>query len=234
MATPPTLSAEYETNWGDTTSPETSSVTVAAGDVLAIFGVVEDSGTGLATPTGGGLTYALQQSITIANNTAVYLWTAVSAGGQTFTLSVSETGDGTHWWGFNGLRFSGSAGVGNSAKNNANGAPSLSITPSAANSALVVVNGDWNAVDGASRTPRSIGTGSFTEQTYFRDASHYTVYGGFYTDSGSVAAKTVGWSAPSGQKYAVMAVEILGSSGAPTSLPPLRSAWARRAPLLVR
>lgn len=224
MATPPTFVAEYETGFGESTSPETSAVTVATNDILAILGVVEDSATTLATPTGGGYTYTLQQNSNVASNCNVYGWTAPISSGQSYSVSIEDAGDGSHWWGYNPLRFSGSDGVGASSKTNASGAPSLSITTSFDNSAIVVAVGDWNAVDGTTRTWRTVnGTapsaGNGFEKTYFRDASHYGVYMAYYPDAGTAGAKTVGLTAPSGQKYAIVAVEIRGSTGAaPTSL----------------
>jgi hypothetical protein len=232
----PTFVSEYESFWNSNSQPkDISGVTVNNGDVLVIFGITEEAGsTTLTTPTGGGLTYTLQQSIVVSNYTAVYAWTAVASSSQTYTLSVG--GSTTGWWGYNCLRFSGSAGVGASSKTNvANGAPSLGLTTTGANSAIVTANGDWQALDGTSRTPRSIGSGSYADQSYFRDINHYAIYGGYYTDAGTAGAKTVGWSAPGSQKYSIVAVEVLGSgAAAATSRSPLQSPWTRRVPLLVR
>lgn len=218
MPTPPTFVAEYETDWSQTTTPKTVSVTVTAGDTLAIFAMTGDGAFTLATPTGGGLTYTLQQSVVVAAFGTVYLWTAPAPGSQTFTMSITQSG-GSAFWAYNCLRFSGSAGVGASNKTNVNGAaPSLGLTTTGANSAIVVANVDWNAVDGTTRTWRTAGS-SATEQTYFRDPANYTVYGAYHADSGAAGAKTVGLSAPAGQKYSIAAVEILGSSSTPTPPP---------------
>lgn len=218
MPTPPTFVTEYETDWSATTTPKTISVTVSAGDTLAIFGMTGDGAFTLATPTGGGLTYTLQQSVVVSSFGTVYLWTAPAASGQTFTMSITESG-GSALWAYNCLRFSGSAGIGASNKTNVtSGAPSLGLTTTGANSAIVVANVDWNAADGTSRTWRTANTAA-TEQTYFRDAANYTVYGAYHADSGAAGAKTVGLSAPTGQKYSIAAVEILGSSSTPASPP---------------
>lgn len=217
----PTFVTAYASSFGDTTSPKTVNPTVNTGDVLVVVGVTEDSSTGIATPTGGGLTYALAQSHTLTNNTAVYAWTTVAGSGQSFTLSASESGTGTAWWGINCLRFSSTNGVGTSTKGNGTGAPSFAITPTQANSVIVLVSGDWNASDGTTRTPRSIGSGSFSEQTYFFDGSHYALYAGHYTDAGAIASKTVGWSAPTGQKWCAIAVEVLGTTASSVAPKPL-------------
>jgi hypothetical protein len=216
MATPPTFVAEYESSWAVTTTPKTVSVTVAVGDVLVIVGAIaEAQSTALSTPTGGGLTYTLRQSHTTIGFCGVYLWTATAASAQTFTMSVAESGT-SDVWGFTVLRFSGSDGVAASAKAQVSGgAPSVALTTANANSAVVVFSADWNAFDGTSRTWLT-GAGPLTEQTYFRDAVKYTVYGGFHADAGVAGSKTVGLSAPTGQKYSIVAVEVRGGPGPAT------------------
>ncbi|WP_434439707.1 hypothetical protein [Lentzea sp. E54] len=216
----PTFVAEYGDAWSDATSPKSASVTVASGDALVVIGVVSDQGATLATPTGGGLTYTLQQSVVVSAYCAVYVWTALPASSQTFTLSVSRAaGDNTLPWGFSALRFSSAASTGASSKTNvSSGAPSLGLTTGSANSTIVAVNADWNATDGTARTWRTINSvtpsaGNSLETTYFRDASAYTVYVAYYNDAGAAGAKTTGLSAPSGQKYAIVAVEIVGAAG---------------------
>lgn len=220
MPTAPTFVSEYEgPAWNNTTSPKTSAPTVATGDVLAIIGGTEEQNqTLLNTPTGGGLTYNLQQSIAVSAFSTAYAWTALAGSGQSFTLSLTDTG-ATGWWGFNCLRFSGSAGVGASAKNNASGAPTLDITTQA-NSAIVVIVLDWNALDGTGHVWRT-GAGVMTEQTYFT-GTQYTVYAGFHADSGAAGLKTVGLTAPAGEKFSIIALEILGSSTTPVSDVPQR------------
>jgi hypothetical protein len=212
----PTFVAEYEATWNDATSPKTSSVTVAAGDALVVGALTEEGNSNtLTTPTGGtGVTWTLQQSIVLTSYTALYLWTALPSA-QTFTLSVART-VGSGLWGFNCLRFSGVSGIGGSNKANATGAPSVAVTATGANSVIAAVIGDWNAADGASRAWLTAGSAA-TEQTYFRDPSTYTAYMAYYADTGAAGSKTVGLSAPTGLKYAIGAVELLGSAAAPAN-----------------
>lgn len=224
MATPPTLEAEYETTWtARAAGALTGSVTVNAGDVLSIFGMTESNTYTLGTPSGGGLTYTLQQSIVVVDYCTCYVWTATSGSSQTFTLSITMSG-GTGFWGWNCLRWSGSDGIGNSTKTNvASGAPSLALTTGTDNSAIVAANGDWQALDGASRTWRTIN--SITpatnlaggEATYARDASRATVYGAYWSNAGTAGSKTTGLSAPGAQKYSIIALEVKGTSAAATN-----------------
>lgn len=215
MATPPTFVSESETAWNSFTTPKVgASLTQLANDVLVVCAMAEDSSSTLGTPTGGSLTYSPAQSIKIASYTAVSAWTALCTT-QNFGVSCSESG-GNHW-GANTLQFRGSTGIGASAKTNVtNGAPSLSITTQADNSAIVVMVGDWAAVDGTTRTWRT-GAGTLTEQSYFQDGTHYTIYCGYHADAGAAGAKTVGLTTPSTMTYSIIAVEVKGT---PASAPP--------------
>lgn len=193
-------------------SGNSGAISVTAGDLLVIVGSSEDASRTLGTPTGGGLTYTLRQSILVANYCAVYIWTAVATSTTSVTVSITVGGSsGIKAWGFNVLRFR-NASVGASAKTNvASGAPSLGLTTTRENSAVVFINSDWAAQDGASRTYRTTGVGTFTEQTYYRDPDRYATYNGYYANVGVAAAKTVGLTAPGSQKYAIAALEVQGT-----------------------
>lgn len=230
----PTFQAEYEvSSWTTTTTPKTTTPTTSAGDVLAIGGLTADQPETLGAPTGNSVTYTERQLVNVASYARAYVWTGTDAsGGSGWTLSVSRTA-GTGPWGHNTLRFSGSDGVGASNKANADtAAPSLSLTTTQDNSAIVAFVADWNAVDGASRTWRTINSitptaGNGLEVTYARDASFFTVYGAYWNDVGAAGAKTVGISSPSTMKYALVAVEIKGSTtAAGRPVPPVLVAQA--------
>lgn len=219
--TAPTFSAEGETTWtnSNTGVAKTASVTINAGEQIAVLGFSEDSVATLATPTGGtGITYALKQSVVVANYGTAYLWTGTSATTQTFTLSITMTvsGGGSRLWGFTWETWANSDGVGATTKTNvSSGAPSLGLTSLYSNSSAAAGWSDWNAVDGASRTWRTVNSitptaGNGGERTYFRDSAHYATYVGHWTNVGAYGSKTLGASAPAGQKYAIVAAEILG------------------------
>lgn len=216
----PTFVAEYETVVNTTTSPKTVSVTTAVGDVLVLFGVAENRLVTLGTPSGGtSLTWTSRQEVT-ATPTADWctarVWTATATTAETFTLSVTRTGDTGQFWGWICLRWSGSDGIGASAKTNvSSGAPSLAITTTGANSAVCCANTDWNAL-ATSRTWRTVNSSTGTEQMYVNVSGRYTSYANRWNDVGAAGSKTVGLSAPTGQKYSIVAVEVLGSSSTVT------------------
>lgn len=206
------------TGWSAASTPQTvAGISVQSGDVVVIEASTSDSNETLATPTGGGLTWTLQKSSTVASTCAMYVWTAVAASTQTFTASISiATGSGDIW-GFEVSVWRGSDGVGASAITTGSGAPSLAITTSYADSVLVVHSGDWNAGSGASRTWRQVNSANPVEQAYVLAISYMTAYAAYHADTGVAGAKTVGLSAPTGQVYTTAAVEIRGTTAVTTA-----------------
>jgi hypothetical protein len=219
----PTFVAEYESAW-NTSADKTVAVTTAVDDVLVALCSASnwsDSSDDISAPTGGtGLTWAQQETIFVSDYCAIAVFTCTAASVNTgANITVSLSGSPDALLGVNILRFSGSNGIGAAEKTNVlSGGPSLAITTTQANSALCAISADWNAVDGASRTWRTVNgitpsSGNGLEKTYFRDAAQFTVYAAIWDDAGTAASKTVGLSAPTGQKYAIAVVEVLGTAG---------------------
>jgi hypothetical protein len=219
----PITMAESEADWSTATTPKSpaGSVTVQGGDYIVVGGITADQTTALNTPSGGGLTYNLVDTINVGAFCYVAMWVAACPSTQTFTLSGSRSAT-SNLWGYNGLILTGSSGQGATAKGNATAAPSVSMTPQQANSAVAMFIGDWNAADGASRAYRT-NAGTFTEQSYFRDSANYTIYGGAHLDAGTATSKAFGLTAPS-MKYALMLVEMKAGT-VPVSIVPV---FARR------
>lgn len=217
----PTFIQEAETTFDTTADKTTASFNVVTNDILVACAIRESDGTlsvlNIADSQTPDLTWTKRQEVLVSGFTTATIWTATAdfTGSMTVTLSDTEAGQ-KH--GLNVLTFRSSDGVGASSKTNVDGeAPTLDITTTQANSAIVVVNGDWNAADGTTRTWRA-NAGALTEQSYFRNASNYTIYIGYHADSGAVATYAVGLSAPAGQKYSIAACEIKGTAAA-ASLP---------------
>jgi hypothetical protein len=225
-ATPPTFVAKYETSWTTTSTPKTVTPTIAANDTLVIIGLTGNDTTQINTPTDDlttHLTYTLQQTIQVTDYCFARLWTAPVDGGQSgsFTLSAGRTAT-AEAWGFSALRFSGVSGIGATAKTNvASGAPSLSLSTTQENSAVVAFSADWTATDGSTRTWRTVNSitptsGNGLEQAYALSSGVYTIYGAYWSDAGAAGANNYGLSAPGAQKYSIVAVELKGVlSGGP-------------------
>lgn len=225
MATPPTFVGEHETVW-NTGGGTAKSVTwtPTTGNILVAIAMSEDAGTTIAIS--GGPTWTLAQSHTVASNCTCYIWTATAGSGSITPTFTPGGSNGNQVFGANVLEFSGSDGVGASNKAQTTGAPSLSVTTLQDNSAIVVANADYLATDGTSRTWRTVNSitpssGGGTEPTYFRSSANYTVYAAYYSDAGTAGAKTVGLSAPTGQQYSIIGVEVKGAAagGGATTVP---------------
>jgi len=229
MATPPTFIADNEgANWSATTTPKTTAAfDSAVGDVWVTASISEGNGLNGATPTNSGAaqTFTARGSVDVSNYCELHTFTTVVANALTGqTVSDERTGTALEW-GINCVRFSGSGGIGAVPAGEAETdgtAPSLGITTTGDNSAIVVFVADWNAIDGASRTWRTVnGTtptaGNGFELTYFRDGA-YALYIAYYPDAGAAGVKTVGLSAPSTMKASIAAIEVLGVAAAAASL----------------
>jgi hypothetical protein len=218
----PTFVSENETGWNTNTSPKTTAaINVETGDVLIAFAANPDLSFGDISIAGGGLTWTQQRKTTSSSAVEVWLWSTIATSNTSFTVSFTQTGSASVFGG-NVLVFRNSAGIGASAMTVApNSAPSLNLTTTAANSAIVVINGDWNGRDGATRTWRTVNgitptppppppTGNGLELTYFQNTIDYGVYGAYYSDVGAVGIKTVGLTVPSNQTYSIIAIEVKG------------------------
>jgi hypothetical protein len=206
--TAPSFIAEAEASWTSTAANRYLSLSVETGDVLVAYGMAENSGNPLTIS--GGPTWTLREQSTTNQYGEAYVWTGSVASAGTANIRCTRT-SGSERWGCGVLQFRGSSGIGASSKTTcATCAPSLGLTTTQSNSAIVVVNNDWNAGSGASRAWRT-GAGPFTETTYMQSSGDYTVYGGFHADAASAGAFTLGLSAPNGQKATTVAVEVKGS-----------------------
>jgi hypothetical protein len=234
-ASAPVFVQEAETSWSTlastTASVATAPFNVETGDILIAIGACSDNAedVNISDNAGGAISWSLVQHVNVGSYCRVKLWTAVADSNRSLTVTftrVTGVGGGliyggtVHTW-------RGSDGIGDSDKGNAaTGQPSIGLTTVQDLSAIFLFNADWTAQDGTSRTWDTINSitptsGNGLEKTYFRDSAQYSVYGAIWDDVGAVGAKTAGISAPSGQKWATVAIEILGSVGsAQKSFPP--------------
>jgi hypothetical protein len=212
--TAPTFVGEHEvSSWTTTTGTvkSTSSFSVTAGDLLVAYGGTADGPvTEAISSSGVSLTWTLRQSNVALGLAPSYVWTATAPSSGSVTVRFTRTGSYGSYGG-DVLQFRNSAGVGASAITTGSGTPSLGITTTTDHSALVVYSSDWRAVNGSSRTWLTSSAGTFSEQTYFTASGDMTGYGGYHADAGTAGSKTVGLSAPSGQDYTTIALEVKGS-----------------------
>lgn len=223
----PTFVADYSpaVGWQNSGTTKTASVTAAAGDVLVLVmlsassdGNGAGSGTHLGAPSGGtGITWTLMQQHQVLSTCELEIYTTTVSSGQTFTCSVTNSSSAIEW-NYDVLRFSGASGIGNSNKaQGSNATASVSLTTSGANSAVVAVNGDWNAVDGTTRTWATVNgitptSGNSLERVYSRGSTTYGAYVAYWNDVGSAGTNTYSIAVPLGQQYSIATVEVLGTA----------------------
>ncbi len=214
--TPPTLISHNAVSWSTKTgsAKTTSSFSVQANDELVAYVMTEAAAPPSVSISGGSLTWTQLQVVNVANYGWTGLWAAKVSSSGSISVTFTPTAGYSLYWGGAVDVFRGSGGIGASAATNATGAPALNLTTTQANSAIVVANDDYNDVNGSSRVWRT-NAGALTEEDYAYVANDYTAYAGYHANAGTPGAYTVGLSAPSGQAYSIVAVEVLGSGGAP-------------------
>ncbi len=211
----PTFVAVYKTaDFAATTTPKTVSVTVAVGDVL-VCGIVGASNDGsFSAPTGvTGATWALRQDQKLFDTGKVGIYTTSVPTAGTYTMSVARAA--VEGWGYFCYRFSGSSGIGASAKGGIAGtSPSLAVTTTLANSALVFFCSDFWEQPIAGRVWRTVNSitptsGNGLEKHVQTVAGWYSFYTAYWNNAGEIGAKTTGLSAPAdmGAGYAVVEVK---------------------------
>jgi hypothetical protein len=212
----PTFVTSYTTNYSTAGSSKNLSITTQPGDTLVVFGGGDTNGStalSLNTPTGNSVSFGLQQSIAVNNNASAYIWSGVdTTGGTNWTLTCTVS-SASPVWGFTCAVFRNTGGVGASNKANTSGAPTLNLTTTSANSAIVMFNSDWGAIDGAGRVYNTINGSAPTSgnglELAYDFTSFITAYGAYYPDAGAPTTITPGISSPGGQTYSLVALEVL-------------------------
>lgn len=208
----PTFVGEYPTAFNSTATPKIAmnAVAISSGDVLVAMATGENHGQILSISENGSATATLQQSSLETDYTSGYVWTYVAPSNETMTVSLARTG--ALYFGGNVVRFSGSSGVGASnVATGATGTPSISLTTTMANSAILIMVGDWNAVSGTQTFTNNFGGTATALTGYPGDNAHYGIAIAYFQNAGAVGAKTVGMSAPAGQKWMLIAIEVKGA-----------------------
>jgi hypothetical protein len=223
----PTVASSGASIFSSTAATLTASITVASGDLLVILAIIENGASPVTTAptnTGTALTFTQRAAPgTDLNHARAIMFTADSSSSQTTTVTVTRPA-ASNKWGFQWWVINNHNGVG-AVASASTGSNTQAITTTASNSMLIGGSGDWNAVDGASRTRRTINSSTGTEYTYFRDSVAYTVYTQSYADAGIAGSVTFGYSAPTGQLSAIIALEIKAAAGVTTVTKSLAQTW---------
>jgi hypothetical protein len=225
----PTYVAEYPTAFNSTTSPKTamSAVSINSGDVLiAVAAHEHEVNTALGVTENGSASMVVAQGLQTANYCETRAWSYTATGNETLTVTFTKS---EAYFGGNVVRFSGSNGVGASnIAQSASGSPSVSLTTTQANSAIVVIVSDWNAVSGTQTFTNNFSGTPSALTDYPGDGVRYGVAIAYFPDAGAAGSKTVGMSAPTGQKWTIIAVEVKGTASAATAVPVFMNQYRQR------
>jgi hypothetical protein len=220
-ATAPSVADYKASNWGDqvATAEVTGTLTWSAGDTILVVGATENGTTLLETPTATGLTFSLIVAVNVNDNSdcATYAWaaTAGSSGSSVITAGPGA-GAGSNMRGIGAYAYTGSTGIGawnimDDSRQSLGGPSTIGLTRSYANSAIVNVMGDWNAINDTAVTPTPAG-GILRQASWFTGAA--TFFLSDWGDQGAIGTSDYGLTDHSGSyDMSGIAIEIQGMAG---------------------
>lgn len=213
-----TTSLNINSSAADNSTLTTSSFTPTTGDVIVIKAAKENA-SGSAPILGPvsdsqGNTYTLRASYTTFGSAPVWIWTTFASASSSMTVSM-QTMNVSGWrsmtvedWTSANLDASPAT-----ATANGSGSPSASLTTTQNNSAVTWVNADFAAVSPSGRTYDS--TSAVPVEDGLHDKSGVTAYVAYYAwqSAASAGSQTLGLTSPTGQAWAMVALEILDIPG---------------------
>lgn len=217
----PSLTASYEVDStaANTTSLVSPSFTPSNGEVLVVKVIVGDRLTTFVTPTGGSQAYTSRGTTAISANCGVQVYTAVVSGSPGSMTITQGFGGASNWHSMVVERWGSAQLAGTPAVNgtkNGSGAPSATLTTTGTDSIVTWCCGDWNAIAPGTPAYRSSAT-----QDGLHDKST-SFYVGYYAYQAAAAAgsQTIGLTAPTGQEWAMVGIEIQAGATTPASAIP--------------
>lgn len=216
----PTLSSKFYvpsgSSGGNSNTLTTSSFTPSAGDVLIVKGGTWDTSATLNTPTGGSQTYTNRVTVSPGSSRSwCAIWSCTISGSPgSMTVSITPSTSCMHsleveWW--TGAQLATTPVT--SSANSINGTPSGSITTTAANSVISMVNVDWQSQNPS--TVAYVNSANVTQEDILdahasADSVHY-----FWRQTVATAGSTsYGLTSPTAQNYSMAAIEVLAAAAA--------------------
>jgi hypothetical protein len=213
----PTLSDYQQSTWTDQTAGNevTPTVTWSAGDLIVVLGATEDNaGVQLDVPTATGLTFTQLIATNTVSNTKCYVWTATAGSSGSGAITANRLDGGTKARGIAAFVYSGSDGTGNTGTIVDSAAFVVSLVRASANSAVLVVLGDWNAVNDTAVTSEPVAGATQRVAAFATGATFFVLN---WTDQGNAGTTSYGFT-DAGHGTVLMAgiaVEIKGTAAAP-------------------
>lgn len=225
MTQPTYVGTTQSNNPADLATPNTGlarttpSYSTAAGAILVGCAFSDDSSNKSLDNISGGPAWTPRYWDNTANKCSTFLYTATSAGGS-ITSSVNSSSSSNNCMGIAVLQFTGSDGIGNAnTASGTSGTPSVQLTTSQTDSAVVMLVTDWSAVTGTSTFPVVNGS-TPVEVVDYADGANYGVHIAYWPNVGaSGVQRTYSMSAPSGQNWTAQVIEVKGTVGGGSSTP---------------
>ncbi len=216
--TPPTVSSYTSSNWGDLSgaSEATGTLTWSSGDLIIVVGGTESGSFTLNTPTATGLSFSLVTSVGtgVGGDGVDYIWSATAGSGGSSVVTATVVEGGTVARGIAAYAFSSASGIGTPATIQGSTAKTISLTRANANSAVVTVMTDWQAV--ADTTVDSSPAGGTVRQAN-EATSHATFFVTDWPDQGATGTTSYGITNHTGTvRMSGIALEIKGVAVAST------------------
>lgn len=217
--TPPTLishnSSVYNTSSDKSVTPTSG---WQAGDVIVVVAVDEGVSTEtIGAPAASGLTFTPVITHAASSNSSLIVYTAVAGSSGSGAITVS---DPTAQFGISVFVFRGSDGVGNHA-GSFTSSRTVSLTPAAADSAIVWVVGDWAAAAVQLETPTAT-----IDEVQAQSSGRYTAYVKELADQASTGAVSYGVLGSGTGPFSIGVIEIKGAAGG--GGPPAASGLTKR------
>lgn len=204
----------------NTTTLTTASFTPNIGDVIVVKVVSESNGSTWNVPTDtSGNSYSQRLVDATASQCWAQLATSTVTVSASLTVSVSALSGTPSWHSMIVERWTGASLAGTPATNGTktgSGAPSSTITTTAANSVISWLNGDFNAVSPAGRTYNTTSATPVEDGIHDKSTGNYVAYY-LHQPAATAASQTFGITSPTGQAWTLLGIEILASGGGPAA-----------------
>jgi hypothetical protein len=211
----PSLAASFILNAGTSNSDSmvTDSFVPGVGDVIVVKGVSEDVTHTLDGVTdSNGHTYTRVAVDTTSGHCWTGIWTTTVTTSSSMTVTMAVGLPSWHSFVVEQWTSASLAATPATVVTRGSGAPQTSLTTTAASSAVSWLNGDWAAISPAGRTYDATSNTAIEENVHDKST---TLYVGYYAyQVGATAApQTFGLTAPAGQTWTLIGVEVLDVPG---------------------
>lgn len=213
----PLLASASSTAFNTNTTPKIlAGIAVQNGDVILAYGMMEAAAgdiLSVSTSAGNTTSWTLLADVPAATtNNQSYLraWSATATATGTISVAFASAGGLFNVFGGTVKVYRNSGGIGTvQTANNGTGSglPSVTLTTTRDRSVLDFGSVDWNNAAGTATFTSSAGTP--VEDLNIAMSGLYRVSSS-HVNAGNAGSKTTGMSAPGGQRYVAVAIEVFG------------------------